>query len=274
MRSMPLLVSLALAACGDDSNSGTDANDPRPDSGDDIDFDGVPNDMDNCPDASNGFQGNEDGDKFGDACDPCPPIAGDALPDGDADGVADACDPKPILFGDRVAFFEGFHQGKPSGWDEIGTWGGNGDALTGNVTGAGQFALIVTDRTRETITAEITVTSATGASSEVGLLDNLIQNGTSAVACAITGAPAVSVYETTNAAGAVTSAYQLTAGQTYQLTLTRENSTYTCTAKNVASSVMASATKNITLNNTPYLSGLTLNGANIRVKWFMVVESL
>jgi len=266
----------ALAACGGDdvNDAGVDGNELRPDSGDDIDFDGVPNDMDNCPSSSNGFQGNEDGDKFGDACDPCPQIANDTPPDGDMDGVADACDPKPIMFGDKVAFFEGFHQGKPSGWDQVGTWGGSNDALTANVAGPGHFALIVTDRTRESVSAEITVTSTTGAASEVGVLDNKMQNGAPAIACVITGAPAVSVYDTSNPAGAQTTAFELTAGQTYQITLQRENSTYTCTAKNVASNATATATKGFTLNQTPYLSGLTINGANIRVKWLMIVESL
>jgi hypothetical protein len=56
--------------------------------------------------------------------------------------------------------------------------------------------------------------------------------------------------------------------------LQRENSTYTCTARNVATSATATATKTIPLNNSPYLSGLTINAANIRVRWFMVVESL
>ena len=33
-------------------------------------------------------------------------------------------------------------------------------------------------------------------------------------------------------------------------------------------------TKSITLNTTPYLSGIALSGAVVRVHWFMVVESL
>ena len=84
------------------------------------------------------------------------------------------------------------------------------------------------------------VVTAAGAASHVGVLDNKMQNGASAVACVITGAPAVAIYETTNAAGAATTAYELTAGQTYDVKLTRENSTYTCTARNVASGASAS----------------------------------
>ena len=264
-----------LVGCGDDGMAGIDGSLLRPDGDMDLDLDGIKDDVDNCPASTNAFQGNEDGDKFGDACDPCPIISDDNPPDGDNDGVADACDPKPIMFGDRIAFFEGFHQGKPSGWDEVGTtWGAASDALTANLTGAGSFALIVTDRTRETITAEITVVSAAGAASQVGVLDNLLQNGTPAVACTITGAPAVRVYATANGTGAVSPTFELTAGQTYQVRMQRENSTYTCTARNTASAATATATTNIALNNTPYLSGLTINAANMRVRWFMIVESL
>ena len=264
------LVLVVLGACGDD---GGGDNNPRPDAGNDLDFDGVPNDTDNCPSSSNAFQGNEDGDAFGDACDPCPPIANDSPPDGDGDGVADACDPKPIMFGDKVLFFEGFHQGKPQGWEENGTWAASMDRLRANATAAQTFALILTDRTRETVTARVTVVSTTG-TGEVGVLDNKMQNGTPGIACTITATPTVSVYNTANVAGAMTSAFEMTAGQTYEIRLQRENSAYTCTAKNVASSAMATATQSISLSNAPYLSGLTVAGANVRVDWFMLVESL
>lgn len=276
MKSVILLLVCALAACGDDGGSGpADGNNLRPDSDNDIDRDGIPDDVDNCPTSSNASQSNEDGDKFGDACDPCPPVADDNPPDADADGVADACDPKRFIFGDVIRQFEGFSQGKPSGWDEAGaTWGAANGALTANVSGAGQFALIVTDRTRETLTAAIEVVSAAGAGSEVGLVNNLIQNGTSAVACTITGAPAVSLYHTTAPGDAETMAFELTAGQVYEVRLQRENSTYTCTARNVASAATASVTKTLTINHSPYLSGLKINAANMRVRWFMVVESL
>lgn len=269
-----LLASLAMAACGGGGDAGVDGPILRPDSDGDLDFDGVADEIDNCPSSSNAFQGNEDGDSFGDACDPCPVVSDNAPSDGDADEVADACDPKPIISGDRIAFFEGFHQGKPSGWNEAGTWGGSNDQLTGNATGAGHFALIVTDRTRETVTARITVATAAGASSEVGVVDNKMQNGTPAVVCALTGTPALALYDTGNRPGAVTQAFELTAGQTYEVRLTRENSTYTCTARNVTSGMSATVSQTISLVNTPFLSGLTLNAASIRVEWFLVVESL
>jgi hypothetical protein len=268
-----LLVVLVAAACsGPGTGETADGQNLRPDGDNDMDLDGVKDDVDNCPTVTNAFQGNEDGDKFGDACDPCPTIADDNPIDSDGDGVADACDPKPMFFGDRIAFFEGFHQGVPQGWDKAGTWTTSNEQLVGSASGAGHFALIVTDRTRETVSAMITVTSVAGASSEVGLLDNKQGNGTSAVACVLSGAPGLEVYNTADRAGATTTGYELTAGQTYLIQLRRENSTYTCSVDRAGTT--ASVEKTISLSNTPYLSGLTLFGAGVRVSWLMVVESL
>ena len=50
----------------------------------DIDADGIPDDVDNCPTVTNPSQSNCDGDFLGDACDACPC---DAESDGDGDGV-------------------------------------------------------------------------------------------------------------------------------------------------------------------------------------------
>lgn len=268
-----MLLAVVAAACsGPGDNPMPDGPILRPDSENDIDFDGVANDMDNCPASSNAFQGNEDGDTFGDACDPCPTVKDDNPIDGDGDGVADDCDPAKIMFGDKIAFFEGFHQGAPQGWDKAGTWTTNADQLVGSATGAGHFSLIVTDRTRETISASITVVSVADASSEVGLVDTKQVSATSAIACVLTPTPEISVYDTNSPGDAMKTAYELTAGQTYIMKLRRENSTYTCSADR--SGTMASATKNFTLQNSPYQSGLTINGASIRVNWFMIVESL
>ena len=72
----------------------------------DNDFDGIKNDVDNCPDVENPDQANQDGDALGDACDEdidgdgaedsrddnCPGIKNDDQQDTDKDGVGDACD--------------------------------------------------------------------------------------------------------------------------------------------------------------------------------------
>ena len=72
----------------------------------DKDFDGVPNEQDNCPLLQNPDQANLDGDELGDACDEdadgdgtedtrednCPGLKNDDQQDTDGDGVGDACD--------------------------------------------------------------------------------------------------------------------------------------------------------------------------------------
>jgi hypothetical protein len=135
---MRLLVALALAGCSfkPSSNSGgIDAPpaDSRPDSPPidaapdapppdvppvlDGDGDGIPNDTDNCPAASNADQRNFDGDPKGDACDFCPHLASDTDPDTDTDTIGDACDPRPAASGDVRVLWEDFQDA-----DAIDTW--------------------------------------------------------------------------------------------------------------------------------------------------------
>ena len=124
--------------CTSDDLTGTKPDGPPPNDGSsalaDRDGDGVPDDVDNCPDVANPDQANEDGDKFGDVCDPCPVEANDNPSDPDGDGVADGygCDPNPNTPGDKIVLFEGFSESAlGSGWQLIGnaTLGGGAIAL-------------------------------------------------------------------------------------------------------------------------------------------------
>ena len=81
---------------------------------DDMDADGIKDEVDNCPTGPNADQANEDGDAFGDVCDPCPIDTNNT--DTDGDGVGDACDPHPAAIGDKLLIFEGFKTGVPAGW--------------------------------------------------------------------------------------------------------------------------------------------------------------
>jgi hypothetical protein len=110
-----------------DGGAGVDGGDPL---GDD-DHDGIPNNVDNCPEVANPGQENEDGDAWGDACDLCPAYASTTQVDTDGDGVGDACDPHPSTAGDHLMRFDGFHHGVPSDALISGTFAAVGDSVVG-----------------------------------------------------------------------------------------------------------------------------------------------
>jgi len=62
---------------------------------DDNDYDGVPNDVDNCPMTYNPGQANSDSDALGNACDNCPTVDNPGQDDTDGDGFGDLCDNCP-----------------------------------------------------------------------------------------------------------------------------------------------------------------------------------
>ena len=62
----------------------------------DLDGDGIPNYLDNCPTVANPNQLDTDDDDFGDACDNCPAISNPEQEDIDGDGAGDPCDNCPF----------------------------------------------------------------------------------------------------------------------------------------------------------------------------------
>lgn len=265
---------LILAACGSSSSNpdgSVDGFNPnRPDATDDFDLDGVLDANDNCPSVINVNQGNEDGDKFGDACDPCPVVADDNPANADGDEVADACDPLPTMPGDHIKYFEGFHGSVPAGWEEVGTWtSSNGAVRTMSANAA--LGVVVTDRSRETVSAAMTF-DAGGTSAMAGVVDNKMVGGASGVACVLNGAPNVAVYSMEDAQNPTTQSYELVAGTKYIVKLKRDMNAYMCSV--TEGTATATTTKNLVINNTPWISGLVAANATVRFHWFMVVESL
>lgn len=103
-----------LMACG--PGRGLDVPDAA--NPDDLDGDGIPNAVDNCPHTPNPDQHDEDGDGVGDVCDNCPSVANPSQADTSElavrqfpDGVGDACDPQPALGGNKIPAFFPFAQG-------------------------------------------------------------------------------------------------------------------------------------------------------------------
>jgi hypothetical protein len=268
---MKRLLLLILAACGGGSSTpdATDGNANRPDATDDFDHDGVPDATDNCPSVINVNQGNEDEDKFGDACDPCPVVADDNPANADGDEVADACDPQPMLAGDHIRYFEGFHTAVPAGWEEIGTWAWSSGSIGTTSTTAG-FGVVATERTHVTVSAMVVFDTPGSA----GVVDNKLVGGTPAVACVINNTPAIALYSTTDAANAATQPFELIPTKGYVVKLRRHDNDYTCSAEwPVAGGAMATTTKTISIDHSPWVSGLIANNAQVRFHWFMVVES-
>jgi syndecan 4 len=58
----------------------------------DIDGDGVPNEIDNCPGFANPDQLDTDGDGVGDECDNCPTAYNPDQRDSNHNGIGDACE--------------------------------------------------------------------------------------------------------------------------------------------------------------------------------------
>lgn len=86
----------------------------------DRDNDGIENAVDNCPDAFNPGQYDEEFDGVGNDCDPCPFATENT--DSDQDGVGDICDPVPDLPGESIVLFEGFDEPLSNGWQLAGDW--------------------------------------------------------------------------------------------------------------------------------------------------------
>lgn len=117
------MFALVLGACaGDDGGTPVDPND--------VDGDGIPNDIDLCPRRQDPAQHDDDADGVGDACDNCPATANSdqadsteqrASPPQFPDNVGDACDRRPSQADDKLARFFPF-----AGADEANGFTGTG----------------------------------------------------------------------------------------------------------------------------------------------------
>ncbi|NNL68007.1 MAG: hypothetical protein HKP30_17295 [Myxococcales bacterium] len=79
----------------------------------DPDFDGTPDNQDNCPGLANPSQADGDGDGVGDACDVCPAISDPGQENSDTDDLGDACDNCPFFTNPSQADADGDGLGDP-----------------------------------------------------------------------------------------------------------------------------------------------------------------
>jgi hypothetical protein len=256
--------------------AGQCVDDDAPDPDDDGDT--VPNATDNCPTIANQNQHNEDSDRFGDACDPCPPVADDNPPDGDSDGVADACDPRPAMGGDRIAVFEGFGAGVPTGWMPTGAgqWMPMGDDLASHPPTAGNdafSALGVTTSAQtgnETASAAVTVDSIDAVTnSGVSLITNAA--GQSVIICLVVKNQQGENLSLTDFNNAASMPLALVAGTPYLIDLRRDAMAYSCRA--AQGTATQTVGRSFPANNMPYGTGISVFGVAARFHWFMVVSN-
>ncbi len=240
----------------------------------DVDGDGVPDDMDNCPDVANHDQGNEDGDRFGDVCDPCPFVKDDNPVDSDHDGVADPCDPHPATPGDRIIVFEGFHAGVPAGWTARGAWQGVGDDVTASAAaGDAELTIPVTPVGMLAIYAQIEATADGPGDSVFGTIGPYDPTQGDAVWCdlyqASTPPPqTMNLFDTRSQTGPYAAmAFSLSSPVVFEETW--QGHAYTCTVIDSAGTMTLSNTDSTAL---PSNVGVATQAYDIRVAWIMLVD--
>ena len=97
----------------------------------DTDYDGVNDNVDNCPTTYNPDQVDRDGDGVGDACDNCPSTANASQADTDGDGVGDACDaPSGANFNESQAGPTSWTPGAPTWFTATFTYNGTSPIYT------------------------------------------------------------------------------------------------------------------------------------------------
>ena len=261
----------------------------------DMDGDGKPDMMDNCPDIANPEQENEDGDKFGNACDPCPGFADDTPTDSDGDGVADLCDPNPAMPGDKIELFEPFDHGLPS-WMRTGDWTASSGAVRIDAPAETALYMVVPASTTDHIQVFASVVIESVATAmlhyiEVSLPNDTAGNlgiGCEAVQTAIdpTNARYLSLWDglnpTTNMPPfppgrelASQSEFRWDVGKTYVLSLQRLGSIYTCRVISNDGAVTLDA-RGTSGNGASVASPTVVVRARslaVHVNWVMVVHS-
>jgi len=256
----------------------------------DTDRDGIADDVDNCPNVANPDQADEDKDGIGDACDPCPIVAG-ASPDTDGDHIPDACDPHPSVAGDTFIAFSGFPGGVvPTGWTATGTvMAQNGDvSLIANAAVSSGASVLAPDAafTNGTITALVTFDTgvAIGMFTDAGVMVTLLNPTTGDnVQCGLYQSDVskpttreLDLFDSVANGGRgpdlKSGTLPFVPGTPYQVVLSRQGTTYTCSAAPVGGAVVTISASN---NSAPAgaVPGVLGYDGTSHVGYVMVVHS-
>ncbi len=244
----------------------------------DVDGDGIPNASDNCPTTPNPTQANEDGDALGDACDPCPPYTDNT--DGDGDGVGDLCDPNPTTAGDHLALFEGFSDGIPASWVNMGGWtASGGDAVIVSADGAiaylGPPSPAAT--ARGTATAAFVPDQLFGTSGKAFGVTNPAESatGTTGLVCELLngGSANAGIGNLATSMPVAQMALAWVAGNEVKASFSRQDTTFSCTISDLTTSASATNPYTMTVSVTQPIIAVRSHSISGHVHWLMYVTS-
>jgi hypothetical protein len=250
----------------------------------DLDGDGVPNGLDNCPTTPNADQADEDSDGVGDVCDPCPISTNNT--DSDHDGVGDDCDPHPGSAMDHFVLFEGFNHGIPAGWHTAGTgtWAAAGSGTLAGVAGNNVITSLYDDLAltgHETITTGAVVTAISTLNADprsVEVVDDYDEP--QGIGCEVfigvgsAATPATALVNIASGAQLALAPGGLAIGEADALVERRDGSAFACAITRIPTSGSAdteTAQTMSTLAETPPAFAIRLHGISATYYFVMIV---
>jgi len=244
----------------------------------DVDGDGIPNASDNCPTKANPTQANEDGDALGDACDPCPPYANNT--DSDGDGVGDLCDPNPSTAGDQLALFEGFSDGIPASWVNMGGWtasGGNAVILSADGAIAYLGAPTPAATAHGTATAAFVPDQLFGTSGKAFGVTNPAESATGAagLVCELLngGSPNAGIGNLATGSPVAQMALTWAVGDVVTTSFTRQGTSFSCGISDATTSGSVTVPYTMTVSVTQPIIAVRSHSISGHVRWLMYVTS-
>jgi hypothetical protein len=262
------------AAPGDGALADTSIDGPP----DDVDGDGVLNAADNCPTKANPTQVNEDGDPLGDACDPCPPYPDNT--DGDTDGVGDLCDPNPTTGGDQMALFEGFADGIPASWVNVGGWtASGGNAVIVSSDGGIEYlgAPMPAATARGTATAAVVPDQLFGTGGKSFGVTNPAESatGTAGLVCELLNASSANAGIGNLATAAPVAQMALTwgTGDDIKAVFSRSDTAFSCVVSDATAGGSVTVPYTTTVSLTQPIIAIRSHSISGHVRWLMYVTS-
>jgi hypothetical protein len=245
----------------------------------DLDGDGVPNTMDNCPNYSNPNQANEDGDPLGDPCDPCPIDPASPPSDPDNDGVSDSCDPRPTTAGDTILVFEGFKGGVvPSNWQVQGTASPAGDGVNLNSSAYAGIVPPVTIAASGMVMIKATILQTIGQNdSTLAVVMHHEPNQDKGMYCELyapnagsTNGREIDLWDSGAQVERGKTAYAWQTNVAYVLSQRATGNNFTCSATPMGGTATSTSGSGATPGAN---TGAFIYGANVNIAWMLVVAS-